>query len=195
MREIYNGADREKTRFTITTSTLDKEDRLHLIIINHKRTVEYVFCCNDTYNHNTQWNVTRCKAVLKAIENGKIEVKKRKMKNVARSKRPVCIYALHHKDGKEYAWNVPKKYTDKVQEGMWIKVDTRKGKKLAKITRVVLKSEMEYEPIQEVIYIPHKQDHELMTAEEYMNYVAELKASQQIKKQTSKAEQSIKYDG
>jgi len=161
MREIYKGADREKTSFTITTSSMDMKDRLHLIVGNSERTDDYVFFCNDTYNHNTQWNVTKCKAVLKAIKNGKIALRKQKVKGVSKKKEPVCIYALHLKDGKEYAWKVQKKHWKRVKEGMWVRVATRNGKKLAKITRVVLESEMEYEPTQEVICIPHKQDYKL----------------------------------
>lgn len=173
MKELYRGVDRAKTEFVITTSTLDKEDRLHLVIITTAKTIDYVFFCNKTYNHQTQWNVTKCKAVQKAIENEKIEVKKKKVKNVAKSKRPCYAIGIQYKGGREYAWKVPRKLVDKLQAGMWARAKTKYGTVTIKVLRIIPTSELDYVPTQSIEVITKRQDYELFTYQEYLSFKKE----------------------
>lgn len=175
MKELYRGSDRTKTEFVITTSTRDKEDRLHLKVVAWAKTEDYVFFCNDTYNHQTKWNVTKCKAVLKAIQNEKIRINKSTIKNIAKSKRPCCAICIQYQGGKEYAWNVPRKLVDKLQSGMWVRAKTKYRTITVKVLRIVPANELDFTPTQSIESITRKQDYELFTREQFITHVKQKK--------------------
>ena len=176
MKEIYRGKDRTKKEFIVTTSTRNLEDRLHLIVNTGEKKIDYTFFCNDIYNHQTEWNVTRCKAVLKAIENEKIKVKKTKVK-----KERLFIVGIFCKDGKEYFWRVPFKFHGQIKEGMWVKVGTKHGIGTVKVVKVLPAKEVGFEPTHTVRAVMTSQNFELLTMEEKLARLKLKKAQKKAK--------------
>lgn len=161
MSEIYRGRDREKTEFIIMTPKKKHENMLHLVV-DDGTVNKYVFECTETYNQQTQWSVTKCKAVLKAIMNGRV-----KLLYVNGKMAEYCVVGKHDKEGKEYCWNIPPRgrKRKKIKVGKWVLVDTKNGVRMVKVIKVIPTVACTEKPLRNVVGV-RKMKSPLLTKDE-----------------------------
>lgn len=174
MKVLYGGKDRTGRKFTITTTSNEREDRLHLKCNVGNNTKDYVFL-SDPAERQLEWNVTKCKKVENDILTGK-----RRLLKYNGAHAVYCAIGRHTKDGDEYAWLIPygHKWSKQVKAGQWIYVDTQKGQKRVYTTKVLPVIACTEKPERKVLGICYRQDYTLFTREEAVAYAAKIKEEQ-----------------